>query len=440
MGFLLFAALAAASGAPSGTAPAPVVHGPYLQHLSKSGVEIRVETLTPEAASLEVESDDHKKRTLADASARFHSFHVADLTPHTHYQYRVRVGSFNAPPGEFVTARADDDREPFSFVVYGDNRTDDEAHAEVVRAIRGESFAFLVHTGDFVASGGDLSLWHRFFDIEGGLLRDHCVFACVGNHELYDDAAAANYMRYFGPSEGGDTRLYGSFRWGIARFFLLNAFEDWAEKERAWLEAELARADAEPGLAWRFIVVHHGPWSSGHHGDNVKMLMAGVPEMLVRHHVDLVLAGHDHIYERGEREGLKYIVSGGGGAPLYPDITPKPSTRKAEATHHFVLVTVGEDHVRLTAKRPDGTTVESCGFGPYANWDCDGDAAIAPASRATPTPSSDSAPTPDAPRSGTSRCGCRILGSASGETAPGANVLIVAGLALARRARSRKRG
>jgi 3',5'-cyclic AMP phosphodiesterase CpdA len=446
MRFLLSGALVAASAAFSITANAgPVLDGPYLQRLTAKGVEIRVETVTPELASLEVESDDHTKRAFTDPSATFHSFHVTDLTPDTHYRYRVRLGATAAPAGEFVTAPPDDSREPFTFVLYGDNRTDDDAHASVVRAIRAESFDFLVHTGDFVATGGDLSLWQRFFHIEGDLLRDHCVFSCVGNHELVDDAAAANYVRYFGPREGADAKLYGSFRWGSARFFLLNAFEDWAAAERSWLEAELVRADAEPGLAWRFVVVHHSPWSSGHHGDDVKMLMAGVPDLLVRHHVDLVVAGHDHIYERGENHGLKYIVSGGGGAPLYPDITPKPSTRKAEATHHFVLISVNEGGVRMTAKRPDGSTIESCGFGPHASWDCDGDAAPSGATDAAPAPTT--APAPSAPtargvpseppRPNPTRCGCRVPGGRA-RTGRAAEMLVLGGLALAVRRRRRQ--
>jgi MYXO-CTERM domain-containing protein len=399
------------------------VLGPYLQRLTAKGVEIRVETLAGETASLELETDDHAKRAFTDTSAAFHTFHVTDLAPRTHYRYRVHVGAAIAS-GEFVTAPADDSREPFSFIVYGDNRTDDEAHAGVVRAIRGESLDFLVHTGDFVAAGGDPLLWQQFFTIEGTLLRDHCVFSCVGNHELVDDAAAANYVRYFGPTEGTDATLYGSFRWGSARFFLLNAFEDWGIKERSWLEAELARADAEPGVAWRFVVVHHSPWSSGHHGDDVKMLIAGIPALLVRHHVDLVLAGHDHIYERGENLGLKYIVSGGGGAPLYPDITPKPSTRKAEATHHFVLVSVSETGVRMTAKRPDGSTIESCGFGPRASWDCDG-----------PVPSGAPVPTPEPPRSSSARCGCRVPGGHAGESEDAMAMLLLGAVALGRRGR-----
>ena len=37
----------------------------------------------------------------------------------------------------------------------------------------------------------------------------------------------------------------------------------------------------------------------------------------VHSRVSFVFSGHDHLYQRGEVDGLKYVVSGGGGAPLY---------------------------------------------------------------------------------------------------------------------------
>jgi MYXO-CTERM domain-containing protein len=203
---------------------------------------------------------------------------------------------------------------------------------------------------------------------------------------------------------------------------------------------ELEKADTEPGVATRVVVVHRSPWSSGHHGDDLKALAAGVPELLVRHHVDLVFAGHDHMYERGEWKGLKYVISGGGGAPLYPDITPKPSTRRAEATYNFVRVSVEGDEVKIVAQRPDGSTIESCGFRHGASWDCDGDAStLPPASTAPPSasqvPSSVGEAKPGQAASGSaspSRCACDVPGVRS---APGAWALLLGALGLAARRR-----
>jgi predicted phosphodiesterase len=396
------------TGAAAGAPQSPIANGPYLQHLSSTSVDIRLELDRPATPTVDLEGTDAApNRKWTSVAGTFHSFHLDGLLPATHYRYTVHIGALVAPGGDFVTAPRDDSRAPFAFVVYGDTRTNDDAHARIVAAIEQQSFDFLVNTGDFVAAGGDRSLWRAFFSIENDLLRSHCVFACVGNHELIDDQAAANFLAYFGPNEAS-TVPYGSFRWGDARFFLLNAFQDWGAGELAWLQRELDKADAEPNLAWRFVVVHHSPWSSGRHGNDVKMLAAGVPELLARHGVDLVLSGHDHIYERGEAQGLKYVISGGGGAPLYPEMSGAPSTRHFESTFNFVRIAVEGDRLRTVAKRPDGSAIETCGFQHGQSWDCD----PKPSLSASPAPSPPSSPPSANDANGTAaRCACRAPGS-----------------------------
>jgi MYXO-CTERM domain-containing protein len=407
-------ALACAVAASSSVAAADAPHkGPYLQHLGSSSVDVRVELGAPAAVSVDVAVDGRDGgapgQTVTSPAAAFHSVHVAGLGAATRYRYAVRVGSGPAYRGTFVTAPDGASREPFTFVVYGDNRSDGAAHERVVQAIARESYGFLVNTGDFVIGGGDDAAWQSFFDIEEPILRDHCLFACIGNHELFDDRQAAHFERYFGASEPSGPSapappLYGSFRWGRARFFLLNAFEDFgAGPEHAWLVDELTRADQEPGVDLRVAVVHHGPYSAGVHGGNKRLLAAHIAELLVSHRVDLLLEGHDHIYERGEAGGLKYLLTGGGGAPLYRDVHPVPSTRKAEATYNYVLATVADDVVSILSKRPDGSIIEQCSFARGGSWLCDPHPAPpspegAGASPVAPAPS----PSP--------RCGCSVPG------------------------------
>src|SRR4029079_13500328 len=128
------------------------------------------------------------------------------------------------------------------------------------------------------------------------LLRDRCVFAAVGNHELTrgDPAGEAAFLRYFGGADSGGEprRLYGSFRWSNTRFFLLNAMDTWTGDERDWLRGELDRALYEPGLVHRVDVLHHGPFSSGPHGGNTALAGAGIVRLMAAGKIDLVLAGH----------------------------------------------------------------------------------------------------------------------------------------------------
>jgi len=373
----------------------PVQKGPYLQHLSSTSVDLKLELRAPGPVTVTVSRDAPDAGaplTFSSPVAPFHTVHVAGLSPATRYRYSVHVGTHPASGGTtrdsvhevpqashdatFVTAPADTSHEPFTFLAYGDNRTDGPAHERVVQAIAKESYDFLVNTGDFVNQGSDEDAWQSFFDIEEPILKDHCLFACIGNHELHNDKAAVHFERYLAPVEptaiDPAPPIYGSFRWGRARFFLLNAFDEWQEgRERVWLEAMLNRADKEEGVDLRIAVLHHGPYSAGPHGDNKAFLAAHIDELLTAHHVDLVLAGHDHIYERGEAHGLKYVITGGGGAPLYRELTPRPSTRKVEAAYNYVMTTVTDGQVSITAKRPDGSLIETCAFVRVGSWLCD---------------------------------------------------------------------
>ena len=90
--------------------------------------------------------------------------------------------------------------------------------------------------------------------------------------------------------------------------------------------------------------------------------------ILARHKVDLLVSGHDHLYQRGEVGGIRYVVSGGGGASLYPircGVTGRPKCviedgmQAIAREHHYGVVTIGRD-LEFCARRPDGSLLEKC--------------------------------------------------------------------------------
>ncbi len=416
-------------------AAGPFTRGPFVQALGTTGVTVKVELLTPDTVDVAVTGPDGvaKKASVTEAR-RFQSVRIDGLSPATSYSYRVLAGAaaVASEEGHFTTAPAD--ARPFKFVLYGDSRSDPAAHAAVVRAILGTPSDFLIHTGDMVGRGDEEDDWKSFFDIENPLLRDRCVFASIGNHELLGDngSGATAFLRYFAsPDEGGKDRpkLYGSVRWSNTRFFLLNAMDDWSGEERAWLKDELDRAANEPGLAHRFAVLHQGPHSAGPHGGNERLHKNGVMQIFKEGKVDLILAGHDHAYERGTGDGIKYLVSGGAGAPLYPRKTKDADTSVFESVHHFVEVSVDGDKVDLVVKRASGSVLEKCGFVGAAAWNCDKPVTDAPKAASGPSPG-------DLQKS--SACGCSSPGSAP-ESGWIPVAAALAGLVIARGRRQRSR-
>jgi hypothetical protein len=455
LGFSVAVAAAAAAFATPKVAlaagPAKIIKGPYLQALGPTSVEVRAELDAPVPVVVRITdgTDAGAARVVRDPTvSKMHTVVVTGLHPATHYTY-VLANASTSDMGEgllgsFTTAPTNDTKDPFTFLVYGDDRTDSIAHAGIVRLILHSPTDFLLNTGDLVEDGASEANWQTFFDVEDPVIRNRNLFACVGNHEL-TEGAGTSYLKYFGPTTDAHTRaeadanapsekpkLYGSFRWASARFFLLDAMEAFdAGPERAWLDDELTRADTEDGLVWRIVVMHQSPWSSGPHGGNERALSAGIPALFAAHHVDLILAGHDHIYERGFASGLRYLISGGGGAPLYKVEQKLESTRKVESVHHVVELKVDRESIRLATRRLDGTLLEKCGFtkkleDPNQPWDCD----------ATPSSSHGSSGGGASSSAQASKCGCSLVGAPAQPTAPialGLATCALAGIRLTRR-------
>jgi acid phosphatase type 7 len=440
---LVAMAAALATAATDARAAGSVTKGPWVQRVTRDSAVVRVEVDPPSPVTLELgpgaggPADDGGHRVFESPEARsLHTIPLTNLQPATRYTYAVRAGA-TSKPAAFVTAPPDDGDVPFRFLVYGDNRTDAAGHAAVVRAMAPAGADFLVHTGDFVENGGSAAHWQTFFEVEAPLLGSRCIFSCVGNHEL-TDGAGIQYTRFFGPTDPPASgvrpeHLNGTFRWGNTRFFFINGMVSYkATADRAWLEKELVAAEDEKSLKWRVVVVHHGPWSSGPHGNNARLHDAGIVSLLKAHKIDLILSGHDHIYERGWTDGLAYVVSGGGGAPVYKIKSRLPTTRTAESVHHFVDINVSASTMQLVATRVDGSTIERCALEKgILGWSCDGAAAVPAAGSSASSPSASAAPSSLGP----SRCACDVVGTPS----PSSAALSLASMAAVVLALSRRR-
>ena len=175
------------------------------------------------------------------------------------------------------------------------------------------------------------------------------------------------------------------------------------------------------------VVVHHGLQSSGPHGSNKLLHDANVAQLLRAHKIDLVISGHDHIYERGFADGLSYLVSGGGGAPVYRVKKAEPTSRHYESVRHFIEASVSPVAMQFVATRPDGSTIERCALRKGDGWDCDGEkrdaGSAGEAAASSPTTASEPPPS-------SSRCGCRAAG-ADGDPTASAFWLLVASASVA---------
>jgi 3',5'-cyclic AMP phosphodiesterase CpdA len=178
----------------------------------------------------------------------------------------------------------------------------------------------IVVLGDLAYRDGSAEQFERCYGPTWGRHKDR-TFPAPGNHE-YRSKGAAPYFAYWGERAGHKKRGYYSFDLGAWHIIALNSNIKAGRKSRQlrWLRADLAATTARCILAFW----HHPMFSSGGNGDHPMMRHAY--RALYEAGASVVLAGHDHIYERfapqdaeGRRDeprGIRSFVVGTGGAPL----------------------------------------------------------------------------------------------------------------------------
>ncbi len=267
------------------------------------------------------------------------------LAPDTTYHYRVVSGS-TSEDRTFRTAPDSHDA-TFTFLVYGDSRSYPEIHARVASAAAASCQpAFVLTTGDAVspANGGE-SVWkNQFFDPADALLRKTWLLLIRGNH----DNSSGVFSSYFQVSGSSSREDCYSFEWGPVHVVAINTNSDYGpgSQQYRFLEKDLAGTSCP----FKVFFGHHPTYSSGSHG-STRAMQEYLKPLFEKYGVQLVFAGHDHTYERTVVNGVTYIVSGGGGAPLYGQDQPSknPKSLVFKRAYHFVQVGVTPHELAVTA-------------------------------------------------------------------------------------------
>jgi 3',5'-cyclic AMP phosphodiesterase CpdA len=242
----------------------------------------------------------------------------------------------------------------FRFAAYGDTRDGHDIHRKIVEDVLSFHPSLVLQTGDLVHHGGSAEEWRIFDGITGAMRRQVPYYPARGNH----DVSAEGYyeQRVTQPVLSGN-KLYYSFEKENLHFVAIDTQQPLGPKSEQgrWLEADLAQAQA----AGRFIVpfFHKAIFSIGPHAvePDVLALKPVLHALFRRHGVRLAFEGHDHVYYRTVRGGITYVVTGGGGAPLYDGRHPELGLPQDvfEKVHHFCVVDVYAGRVEVTAYRSD---------------------------------------------------------------------------------------
>ena len=358
VGVIILAVLTTAPGSTAEKAEAELLSGPYVIALTTEGGTICWQTTedVPGAVRFRAEKAADWTEIGEPKPAQFHAVKLTGLAPGT--EHRVEVLSIGAKLAELAFQTAPKQADRFTFFVYGDTRTHADAHGRVAAALLAEAtrlrqFTFVVHTGDLAQNGSNAEETARqFFGPAALLLARLPVVPVRGNHEEGTDL----FKKYFPAPDlprSSDEADDLCFDYGSARIIVLDQYVParTGDARMKWLAEKLAEAKDR----WRVVVFHEPVYSSGAHGPNVTFRELAEP-VLVAGKVHLVVAGHDHDYERTKPlQGITHIVSGGGGAPLRGkrwDAGNEPWSAKFESVHNFLTVTVTPEKLTVTAFKP----------------------------------------------------------------------------------------
>jgi 3',5'-cyclic AMP phosphodiesterase CpdA len=213
-------------------------------------------------------------------------------------------------------------------------------------------FEIVVTTGDNLLGSERPQDFRTKFEIPYKPLLDAGVrfFATLGNHDSHEQR---NYKLF-----NMDGKLYYSFKASKqdVRFFMLeSSYMDPAQVK--WIENELKGSNE----AWKIVVFHHPLYSSSAtHGSNMA-LRATLEPMFVKYGVSVVLAGHDHVYERVKpQQGVTYFVVGSGGELRKGDIRKTEIAAVGyDADNVFMIVEIIDHTMYFNAISRAGKVVDS---------------------------------------------------------------------------------
>jgi len=274
---------------------------------------------------------------------------------HSQTTTAVRGARVSQPAGPTVSLSLPLKEGSVRFGIIGDTGTASKQQQQLADVMltyqKAFPFEFVLMMGDnLYGSETPADYKKKFQDVYQPLLNNKVKFyATLGNHDQPNE----RFYEYFNM----DGKEYYRFTKGNAAFYSLNSnYMD--KKQLKWLEDELAKDTSD----WKIAFFHHPPYSSGGKHGSDKQLREVVEPLFVKYGVNVVLAGHEHFYERLKpQQGIYYFISGAGGKLREGDVRENsPLTEKFfDRDMSFMIAEIVKDEMYFQVISRTGETVDS---------------------------------------------------------------------------------
>ena len=338
-----------------------VLSGPYLVEPGDTGVIIRWEMdakgdYKTEFGKSKSNTNEVKLKLRGQKNGGFlYEAHLQNLNPGETYYYRL-IDPIAVSWNTFKTFS--EKQKKFTFVAMGDSRSNPEIFKKIMEETLAEKPAFIISMGDLVEQGGDYKEWHDFFfTVVKDVTCSVPLVSTLGDHEA--DGDDGELFRYFLREDEPVDKQWFSFDYGNTHIISLDYRHPEDKEMIDWFIKDITSSEKE----WNIVMAHRGAYNLGGHRSEWGR---GIwPALFSKYNVDLVFAGHSHIYERflpvRQKEAVNavtYITTGGAGAGLYQAVPNKSVMAVTESVNHFVVVNIDKNKLEAKAIRMDGSLLD----------------------------------------------------------------------------------
>ncbi|MEQ1573405.1 MAG: metallophosphoesterase [Vicinamibacterales bacterium] len=241
------------------------------------------------------------------------------------------------------------------FAAIGDMGTGKTAQYELAETMdesrRTFPFDFVITLGDNIYGGNSASDYRRKFELPYKSLLDAGVkfYASLGNHD-------SPTQRLYKPFNMNGQPYY-TYKKGNVQFFALDSTY-MNPRQLSWLEKELR----DSGADWKICYFHHALYSSGAYHGSALELRGILEPLFVKYGVQVVFAGHEHVYERVKpQRGIFYFLEGASGELRKGNLKKGASLTAAgyDQDLSFILVEIAGDTLHFQTVSRTGETVDA---------------------------------------------------------------------------------
>ncbi|MFA0438739.1 phosphodiester glycosidase family protein [Vibrio sp. 10N.286.49.B1] len=321
---------------------------------------------------------------------RVHHATLTGLQADTEYHYQVGNDDAWSDVFSFTTDRQD---EEVRIHLFGDTQTTNDYHENHGSQLVSEIFAkmqaqlpnpdLILHVGDMTEDMSDYQLVRQFFEaLEGEGRMSSVMFApSMGNHEVYNEGRH-KYESIFkspanGPFDAPNKQAVYSFDYGNARIGVITTefftIDEWVTMVD-WIEEDMAQSEQK----WKLLLMHRPPYEGNKDSGN-EWPKRYLPRLVDKAGIDLVIAGHDHMYSRSlpmahgqpNESGATYLIAGSASMKFYDadfgGIVPFADVLYDDNVHTYTTLHIQGESLEVHTRNLSGQLIDRTILTPRAS-------------------------------------------------------------------------